>query len=119
MYSFRKINLWSYKFNTSVGSIYSIILKRDSIESVEVVMLKDLDNNDNSSDVYNIMQTVSAVISDYINNNPQLNNIDLNVIGSGQDDIDQKISLYIKYIPNLSGTWVSQRTGNLLKLIKQ
>lgn len=117
MYNFKKIEIFQYIFETSAGSKYSVLFNQDGQNSVEIGLSKDIDNGDESSDVFNIMSTVTSITSNYLNDK-NINTINLNVIGSSQNEIDQKIILYNKYYKDLPGNWKSSRTGNLLKLTK-
>lgn len=104
MYNFNVINPWFYKFNTNVGSEYSVLFKKIDLQSVEIFLQKEKDNNDPASAIYEIMQTVASIINFYLNRNNS-NKLVLNVTGKDDREITKKKGLYVKYMNNLLGQW--------------
>src|SRR5574343_178371 len=112
MYNIISINKNIFYFYTRIGNRYLLLFKRVSFESVEIFFEKAIDVGVDFDDIYNIMSSVMSVINSYLNNNSSVNLIILDIIGTDQEEINQKSILFTRYVRDLTDKWEVVRENN-------
>lgn len=98
MFTYTKENSYIYKFKTDKGSSYTIGFRSTSLDSTEIGIMRDIDKNESSNTVYEIMNTVNSIINSYLKEYTRVNSIIFTVIGDDSIHIDKKSILFDRYI---------------------
>lgn len=98
MFTYTKENSYIYKFKTDKGSTYTIGFRSTSLDSTEIGIMRDIDKNESSNTVYEIMNTVNSIIDSYLKEYTRVNSIIFTVIGDDSIHIDKKSILFDRYI---------------------
>lgn len=98
MFTYTKENSYIYKFQTTKGSKYTIGFRAISLDSAEIGIMRNIDEDDSVNTVYETMDTINSIINSYLKDHNLVNNILFTVIGDDDDDIDKKSILFTRYI---------------------
>lgn len=98
MFTYTKENSYIYKFQTNKGSKYTIGFRSISLNSTEIGIIRNSDENETSDTVYETMNTINSIINSYLKDHNLVNSILFTVIGDDDDHIDKKSILFSRYI---------------------